>query len=87
MAHQRKQQSIGVIEFGAIEVSVRKVSEFFNVRLAEVVTLDGAAYFFVLCLDLRGIKADIFQNFHGLKPSNDSVTPRPIDHSGRMDRC
>ena len=83
----RKQQPVGVVEFSAIEVSVREVSELFDVRLEEIVAFDGTAYFFVLRLDLCGIKTDIFQNLHGSKPGNDSLTPRPTDHSERMDQC
>ena len=64
MAHDGKQQPVGVIELGAVELAVAHVGELLHLGLTEIVTLDGVAQLGVLRFDAGGVEADVFENLH-----------------------
>ena len=65
MAQDGKQQPIGVIELGTVELAVAHVGELLHLGLTEIVTLDGVAQLGVLRFDAGGVQADVFENLHG----------------------
>ena len=78
MTHQGEQQAVGVIELRPIKLAVGEAGKFLDLRRAEIVARDGINDLAVACLDAGGIKADVFENFHGETMGGMMLSTKPM---------
>ena len=84
VAKQRKQQPIGVVESGAVELPVAQAGQLLDLCRAKVVAGNGVMYLAVAGLDARGIEARVLENFHGISASDGRA--EVAQHGGRKAR-
>ncbi len=64
VTNQSEQEPVGVIQFGAIELTVANVGQLLDIGRPEIIAGNSSNDLVVLGAVLRGVQASVFENSH-----------------------